>query len=173
TGCGLFGTGSSSTSTHTGTAAKVAQAETTHEYPSPAPARQTAAGGSSTVAAAAVRRFAVHYINWNARKVTVQLQTLALASIGQARSAMALAATQSQNDYELRHGGIANRGSSRLSRRFPATATSSSSSPASGRPPPTRPPTPGSGRPGTSPSRASPRSLRDSGSSAAGSPRAE
>jgi hypothetical protein len=112
TGCGLFGTGSSSTSTDTGTgtAAKVAQAETTHEYPGPAPPRQTAAGGSSTVAAAAVRRFAVHYINWNARTVTVQLQTLALASIGQARSAMALAATQSQNDYELQHGGIANRG---------------------------------------------------------------
>jgi hypothetical protein len=57
-----------------------------------------------------VRRFAVHYINWNARTVTVQLQTLALASIGQARSAMALAAAQSQNDYELKHGGIANRG---------------------------------------------------------------
>ena len=38
------------------------------------------------------------------------MQVLALASVGQARSAMALAAAQTQNDYELRHGGIANSG---------------------------------------------------------------
>ena len=38
------------------------------------------------------------------------MQALALASVGQARSAMALAAAQTRNDYELRHGGIANHG---------------------------------------------------------------
>ena len=57
-----------------------------------------------------MRRFAIRYINWNAATVTRQMQVLALASVGQARSAMALAAAQTQNDYELRHGGIANSG---------------------------------------------------------------
>ena len=66
--------------------------------------------GASTAAATAVRRFATRYINWNAATVTRQMQALAVASIGQARSAMALAAAQTQNDYELRHGGIANSG---------------------------------------------------------------
>ncbi len=113
TGCAAFGGGSdprSSRAGHAGTAAKVAQANRTHEYPAAPTPRQTTSGGASTVAATAVRRFAAHYINWSAATVTRQMQTLALASIGQARSAMALAAAQSQNDYELRHGGIANQG---------------------------------------------------------------
>jgi hypothetical protein len=38
------------------------------------------------------------------------MQELAAGSIGQARSAMALAAAQTANDYELRRGGIANAG---------------------------------------------------------------
>ncbi len=111
-GCAPFGAGGASTSSRArdGTAAKVAQAETTHEYPAPSPPRQTASGGASSAAAAAVRRFAAEYINWNARTVTRQMQALALASVGQARSAMALAAAESQNDYELEHGGIANHG---------------------------------------------------------------
>ncbi len=113
-GCAAFGGGnetqSSSTSARTGTAAKVAQAERTHEYPAPAPPRQTASGAAAGAATAAVRRFADLYINWNATTVTRQMEVLALASVGQARSAMALAAAQTQNDYELKHGGIANRG---------------------------------------------------------------
>ncbi len=112
-GCAAFGGGSatsSSTRASTGTAAKVAQAARTHEYPAPTPPLQTAPAGASTAAATAVRRFATRYINWNAATVTRQMQALAVASIGQARSAMALAAAQTQNDYELRHGGIANSG---------------------------------------------------------------
>ena len=38
------------------------------------------------------------------------MQALAAASVGQARSATALVAAQTENDYELRHGGIANHG---------------------------------------------------------------
>ncbi len=112
-GCAAFGEGSarsSSTGASTGTAAKVAQAERTHEYPAPTPPIQTAPVGASTAAATAVRRFASRYINWDAATVTRRMQALAVASIGQARSAMALAAAQTQNDYELRHGGIANSG---------------------------------------------------------------
>jgi hypothetical protein len=112
-GCAAFGGGSaasSSTRASTGTAGKVAQAERTHEYPAPTPPVQTAPAGASTAAATAVRRFATRYINWDAATVTRQMQALAVASIGQARSAMALAAAQTQNDYELRHGGIANSG---------------------------------------------------------------
>ena len=111
-GCAAFGGGSarrSSTGASTGTAAKVAQAERTHEYPATAPPPQTASGATGA-AATAVRRFSTGYINWNATTVTGQMQALALASVGQARSAMALAAAQTRNDYELRHGGIANHG---------------------------------------------------------------
>ena len=54
--------------------------------------------------------FATAYINWSAATVTADLQALAGASIGQARSAMQLAAAGTTHDYELRRGGIANAG---------------------------------------------------------------
>jgi hypothetical protein len=38
------------------------------------------------------------------------MSRLAAASIGQARSALQLAAAQTAGDYELKHGGIANSG---------------------------------------------------------------
>ncbi len=87
----------------------MAQAETTHEYPSPQPPEQTAAVGWGS-ATAAVATFATAYINWNARTVSQDLRTLAARSIGQARSAMQLAAAQTASDYELQRGGIANQG---------------------------------------------------------------
>jgi hypothetical protein len=88
---------------------RIAQAQATHEYPSPAPPRQSAAGGSPT-AAAAVQAFAGAYINWTAQTVSEDMQQLAARSIGQARSAMELAAAQTAGDYELTRGGIANVG---------------------------------------------------------------
>jgi len=87
----------------------VAQAETTHEYPSPAPPLENAAGGLVSPAAA-VAAFATAYINWNAQTVSQDLRALAAHSIGQARSAMQLAAAQTASDYELQRGGIANQG---------------------------------------------------------------
>ncbi len=88
-------------------ATPLAVAASTHEYPSRAP-RQTAAGASSP--AAAITRFALEYINWDADTVTGQMLQLAARSVGQARSAMQLAAAQTAGDYELQRGGIANRG---------------------------------------------------------------
>jgi hypothetical protein len=93
-----------------GTTASVARAQTTHEYPSPAPPRQAVAGGSAS-APEAIRRFARAYINWNARTVAADMRALASRSVGQARSALQLAAAQTANDYELQRGGIANSGS--------------------------------------------------------------
>ncbi|HJS96593.1 MAG TPA: hypothetical protein VJ741_20160 [Solirubrobacteraceae bacterium] len=88
---------------------KAAQAQATHEYPSPAPPPQTAAGATTT-AAQAVRAFATAYINWTARTVAGDMASLAARSVGQARSAMTLAAAQTADDYELQQGGIANHG---------------------------------------------------------------
>ncbi len=93
-----------------GSAAQVARAQTAHEYPAPAPARQRAAGGANT-ATEAIRRFAGAYINWTAQTVAADMRTLATQCIGQARSALQLAAAQTANDYELARGGISNRGS--------------------------------------------------------------
>jgi len=87
----------------------IAQAQSTHEYPTPAPPRQSAAGGSPT-AVAAVDAFAAAYVNWTAQSVSKDMQHLAARSVGQARSAMELAAAQTASDYELRRGGIANSG---------------------------------------------------------------
>lgn len=88
---------------------ELAQAQTTHEYPSPGPVRESAAGGEST-AIEAIRAFATEYINWTAQTVAGNMRSLASGSIGQARSAMALAAAQTAQDYELQRGGIANSG---------------------------------------------------------------
>jgi hypothetical protein len=88
---------------------KLARAEATHEYPSTPPPSQTATGATST-AVQAVRAFATAYINWTAATVADDMASLAAGSIGQARSAMILAATQTVDDYELQRGGIANHG---------------------------------------------------------------
>ncbi len=90
-------------------AAKVSEAETTHEYPSSPPPPQTVSGGSPSPVGA-VRAFAGAYINWTADTVAAQMTALAASSVGQARSAMELAAAQTAHDYELQRGGIANTG---------------------------------------------------------------
>jgi hypothetical protein len=90
-------------------AAKVAIANRTHEYPSPSPRPQTADGGAAS-AEAAIRAFAIAYINWSADTVAGDMRTLASQSIGQARSAVQLAAAQTAADYELQDGGISNSG---------------------------------------------------------------
>jgi hypothetical protein len=89
-------------------AAKLAQAQRTHECPGP-PQRQTASP-TAVSPVAAIQAFATAYINWTAATVSATMRTLAAASIGQARSEMALAAGQTAQDYELRQGGIANGG---------------------------------------------------------------
>jgi hypothetical protein len=91
----------------TGAGSKLAVARATHEYPGRAPA-QHAPGSASAVQAIVV--FATAYINWDAGGVAADMRRLASASIAQARSAMQLAAAQTAGDYELKRGGIANRG---------------------------------------------------------------
>ncbi len=88
---------------------KLALAQATHEYPSPTPPLSSAAGGSAN-AVAAIRAFATAYINWTADTVSGQMRVLASQSVGQARSAVELAAAQTAHDYELQRGGIANSG---------------------------------------------------------------
>jgi hypothetical protein len=87
---------------------RLTQAQATHEYPSP-PAAQTGLEAAATPIEA-VRGFARRYINWTAETVTARMRALAAGSIGQARSAMQLAAADTAQDYELRRGGIANSG---------------------------------------------------------------
>ena len=99
-----------SPSTPSGTPANVAKAQTTHEYrTAPAPPQTARVGAQGAVAA--VWRFATAYINWTARTVAADMRALAAQCIGQARSALQLAAAQTAGDYELRHGGISNSGS--------------------------------------------------------------
>ncbi len=57
-----------------------------------------------------VRSFAIVYINWSAGNITARMRLLASVSVGQARSAMELAAAGTENDYELKRGGISNSG---------------------------------------------------------------
>lgn len=87
----------------------VARAQSTHELASPRP-RQTVASPGAATQEQAVRRFARAYINWTADSVGQDMSELAVASIGQARSALQLAAAQTAGDYELKRGGIANSG---------------------------------------------------------------
>ncbi|MGI8428129.1 MAG: hypothetical protein ACR2OB_02240 [Solirubrobacteraceae bacterium] len=87
----------------------LAQAQASHEYRSSAPPAEAVAGGAST-AEQAIRAFADAYVNWSAPTVSAQMRALAARSVGQARSAVSLAATQTAQDYELQRGGIANRG---------------------------------------------------------------
>jgi hypothetical protein len=86
----------------------VARAQRTHEIPTPAPSQQALGGWRSPVQA--VQVFAAWYINWTADTVATHLRVLAQAGIGQARSAMTLAAGQVAHDSSLRLGGIANSG---------------------------------------------------------------
>ncbi len=86
---------------------KLAQAARTHEVPTPAPPEH-APGAVS--AAQEISRFATIYINWTAQSVATQMAELALASVGQARSEMALAAAQTGRDSQLHEAGIANSG---------------------------------------------------------------
>ena len=106
--------GGATTTTTTGsgpsasTRAKVAQADRTGEYPA-AGTTQRVLGGWRTPDGA-VRAFATTYINWTATTVAARLTALAEVSVGQARSIVSLGASQTAQDYELRHGGIANSG---------------------------------------------------------------
>ena len=54
--------------------------------------------------------FAATYVNWSAATVAARLSGLAQVSVGQARSALRMAAAQAARDGELRRGGIANSG---------------------------------------------------------------
>jgi hypothetical protein len=92
-----------------GPQAAVARANATHEYPAPAPAPQRAPGALSAIGA--VTGFARRYINWGPQDVSATMSQLARASVGQARSEMALAAAETRGDTTLQQGGIANRGS--------------------------------------------------------------
>jgi hypothetical protein len=91
------------------TASPLAQVQRTHEYPSPRPVSETATAEVHTPVAA-VRAFATAYINWTATTIATNLRTLAEQSVGQARSAMTLAAAQAAGDYELQRGGVGNQG---------------------------------------------------------------
>jgi hypothetical protein len=91
-------------------AAGVAQAERTHELPSKPRAGASPQGHPSPDPERAVRAFADAYINWTAATVTARLRALAGLSVGQARAAMTLAASETARDYELRRGGVANHG---------------------------------------------------------------
>jgi len=66
--------------------------------------------GGEPSQAQAVADFAEVYINWTAGSIARQLTGLALASVGQARSAMSLAAAETRADAQLRAAGIENSG---------------------------------------------------------------
>jgi hypothetical protein len=108
-GCGGAGAPSPARRPETRQARALAEAAATHEYPSPPAPSQRAPGQRSAVGA--ITAFARRYINWTAQDVSPQLSQLARASIGQARTEMALAAAETRTDSTLRQGGIANRGS--------------------------------------------------------------
>jgi len=107
--CAALVAGCSALSTPT-TPSKVARAQARHEYPAPPPPAATITGGGAPGAVAAIRTFAEIYINWNASTVARRMLALAAGSVGQARSVVALAASETAGDYELRRGGIANSG---------------------------------------------------------------
>jgi hypothetical protein len=112
-----------STAPTRGSTPGVARADSTHEVPTPAPpAEQPAAGAGAASGAAAVRAFATSYVNWSAGTVQRDLSTLAAGSVGQARSAMVLAAAQTAADYELHQGGIANTGTVEVVAPLPGRA---------------------------------------------------
>ncbi|MEA2148088.1 MAG: hypothetical protein QOG59_3675 [Solirubrobacteraceae bacterium] len=87
----------------------LAIAQATHEYPS-SPVGQTPSAPAADPVRA-VEAFAVAYINWDASTVAKDMSRLAARSVGQARSAMQLAAAQTAQDYELARAGVGNQGS--------------------------------------------------------------
>jgi hypothetical protein len=104
------GCGATQPANHTATKpSALAVAQATHEYPSPPPPPQTA-GHPVSSPVRAIRAFATAYVNWTAHTVAANMRALAARSVGQARSAMSLAAAETAGDYELRRGGIANHG---------------------------------------------------------------
>jgi hypothetical protein len=89
---------------------KVAIANRTHEYPAAPAPPETVVGIGAPAAEQAIREFAAAYINWTAGSVARDMLALAAESVGQARSAAELAASETASDYELRRGGVANSG---------------------------------------------------------------
>lgn len=86
----------------------VALAQARHEYSGPA-VHQIATGGWTDPVTAVVA-FASAYINWTSATVAADMRALAQHSLGQARSALELAAAQTAQDYELARAGVANHG---------------------------------------------------------------
>jgi hypothetical protein len=124
-GCSLGGTGPAQTTRSSASATTVvdgvtsggdgsssagivARADRTHEVPTPA-GRQHVMGGWRSPAQA-VYVFATQYINWNSRDVSTRLRALASVSVGQARSAVSAAASETASDGELKRGQVANSG---------------------------------------------------------------
>jgi hypothetical protein len=100
----------------------VARVQATHEMPARPHAPQTVGGPGTQTPEQAVRRFANAYINWTADSVARDMRRLASSSIGQARSALQLAAVQTAGDYELKRGGIANSGTVEAVTPLPASS---------------------------------------------------
>jgi hypothetical protein len=86
----------------------VARADRTHEVPTP-PGPQPVAGGWRSPTEA-VYVFAMRYINWNSQDVSARLRALAQVSVGQARSAVSAAASETASDRELTQGQVVNSG---------------------------------------------------------------
>lgn len=108
-GCSALGAGrSTSAASSSPPSGGVAQADRTHEYPTPVPRQAVARAATGPVLA--IEAFATGYINWRATTVSRTMRALEAISIGQARSEVALAASQTAQDYELHHGGVANSG---------------------------------------------------------------
>jgi hypothetical protein len=124
-GCSLGGTGPAQTTRSSASATTVvdgvtsggdgsssagivARADRTHEVPTPA-GRQHVMGGWRSPAQA-VYVFATQYINWNSRDVSARLRALASVSVGQARSAVSAAASETASDGELKRGQVTNSG---------------------------------------------------------------
>jgi hypothetical protein len=117
-GCGGSGHPPRAATRASTVAEAVAQAQATHEYPSPPAPQRASAGAQSPVQA--IRAFATAYINWDAQTVAARLRALGAHSVGQASAAMTLAAAQTADDYELRRGGISNRGAVEVVAPLPA-----------------------------------------------------
>jgi hypothetical protein len=69
----------------------------------------------------AIDVFATGYVNWTADTIAARMRTLAMISVGQARSTVLIAAAQTAHDYELRRSGVANTGTVEVIARLPGT----------------------------------------------------
>lgn len=117
--CGVLGGGAAQPDPQT---SAVARAQTTHELPAAPRPPQIPDGPGAATPERAVQQFADAYINWTADNVGRDMRRLAAASIGQARSALQLAAAQTAGDYELKRGGIANTGTVEAVAAMPASS---------------------------------------------------